>query len=430
MNYLNFWITFGSFVYFLIFWIEMFFAFFCFVFWFIVIFEFLVFFPLPQPKGRHNQKKKEPFWLKAQGKHCSRVFCRLLFVFVVWVSLASLSADPSHGSQRMVVDGNSFRAVASDPRPPPEGAAVAFSEEWFHERWPGSFLHSLPRRWFEPHDSHQLFSGFCCCPQERRLRMSLQLVDQLPCHWWVTSANHGQTVTPTRPVSWHACSCSTSQANPSQHHGQWTEILRLTSMGQRNGFCKISSRHFHIPTSCASQKTILHCQAQKPVSCIWPLQKYTATKQPRRLDIGNHRNPLHWLLMFLDSTFQMGAHELWVPQWSSNSSGPLPTCADGWIRHPFQNLASSGFHPCAIPHLRCFWLWRPSFFVVVAPPLFFLVVSFFCGCHGSTFSLVVPFSFFFELLWLPFFWLWRPPPFFFGCGAFSFFNFWLLVCSF
>ena len=62
-----------------------------------------------------------------QGKHCSRVLCRLLFgVFAV--SFASLSAEPSHGSQRMVPHGSSFRMAAGDPRPPSTVAAVAFSQ--------------------------------------------------------------------------------------------------------------------------------------------------------------------------------------------------------------------------------------------------------------------------------------------------------------
>ena len=41
---------------------------------------------------------------------------------------------PPHGSQRMVTDGNSFKVVAGDPRPPPK-AAVASSEERGWSNW-------------------------------------------------------------------------------------------------------------------------------------------------------------------------------------------------------------------------------------------------------------------------------------------------------
>ena len=70
-----------------------------------------------------------------QGKHCSLVFCRLLFA-VFAVSFASLSAEPSHWSQRMVAHGSSFRMVAGDPRPTSQVAAVAFSQD---ERSSGSW---------------------------------------------------------------------------------------------------------------------------------------------------------------------------------------------------------------------------------------------------------------------------------------------------
>ena len=67
--------------------------------------------------------------------------------------------------------------------------------------------------------------------------------------------------------------------------------------------------------------------------------------------------------MFLDSTFQVGPHELWVPQWCAQNVQPLQLSRQFRAsphmrrrilnpRHPFQNLASWWFHPCAVPHLR------------------------------------------------------------------------------
>ena len=166
----------------------------------------------------------------------------------------------------------------------------------FPERWPGSIQHCLPGWWFKPQDTDQLPSRLCCCLQERRLWMSLHLANRLPSH-------------------------------------------------------------FQMPTSC------LHCLARQPSSCNWPLQMHNAARATTTIGHPGPRESSQQRLMFLDGALQMGPHEIWVPQRCAQNDQTLHMCRQFKAsphmcrqvhdpRHPFQNLASWRFLPCAVPDLR------------------------------------------------------------------------------
>ena len=140
--------------------------------------------------------------------------------------------------------------------------------------------------------------------------MSLQLIDQQPSHCWVTSADHGQTVTPAGPICWRAGSCGASQTNPSQHPGQGTEILRLPILGQ-GGLQDLLET---LPDANVVGLAKRSCTAWlfNPRHAIGPGRRTMQQEQPRRLDIWNQRNPLQQRMMSLDGALLMSPHEICV----------------------------------------------------------------------------------------------------------------------